>query len=364
MKRKERVIMIEQAKEFLTQCYQELQKSESDLRKRIDEVEKEIEETGLYTHTYEELEHGAKMAWRNSNRCIGRLFWNRLEVKDCRHMETEEEVAGALTNHIREATNGGKIQSTISIFKPKTEEGEIRIWNHQLLRYAGYETENGIIGDPASVELTKRAMELGWRGEGTSFDILPHIFHIDDRGPVWYDVPKDAIQEVELRHPDYDWFRELGLRWYAVPIISDMRLEIGGIDYTCAPFNGWYMETEIGARNLADDFRYDLLPVVAEKMGIDTNRNSSLWKDRALIELNQAVLYSFQEDGVSLVDHHTAAQQFQVFQKNECKYARQVTGDWSWLNPPVSPATTPIFHQSYEDRMDSPNYFYQEAAYS
>ncbi|WP_368738983.1 nitric oxide synthase oxygenase, partial [Staphylococcus aureus] len=35
-------------------------------------IELEIKETGTYTHTEEELIYGAKMAWRNSNRCIGR----------------------------------------------------------------------------------------------------------------------------------------------------------------------------------------------------------------------------------------------------------------------------------------------------
>jgi nitric oxide synthase oxygenase domain/subunit len=29
-------------------------------------------------------------------------------------------------------------------------------------------------------------------------------------------------------------------------------------------------------------------------MGLDTKSNSSLWKDKALIELNHAVLYTFQ----------------------------------------------------------------------
>ena len=76
--------------------------------------------------------------------------------------------------------------------------------------------------------------------------------------------------EVPLTHPDLDWFAELGLRWHAVPAISNMRLEIGGVRYPAAPFNGWYMGTEIGARNLADADRYDLLPVVAARMGLDT----------------------------------------------------------------------------------------------
>ena len=50
-------------------------------------------------------------------------------------------------------------------------------------------------------------------------------------------------------------------------------------------------------RNLADHDRYNLLPAVAEMMDLDTSRNGTLWKDRALVELNVAVLYSFKTRG-------------------------------------------------------------------
>lgn len=352
--------LYKKAESFIRQFHHE--KELLDVESRLKIIEREISETGSYTHTYEELEYGAKVAWRNSNRCIGRLFWNSLQVFDFRHVETEEGIRDAMFHHLDFATNEGRLRSTITIFKPRMAE-EVRIWNHQLIRYAGYEEDGGITGDPASVEFTKMCQKLGWQGEGSSFDVLPLVIQIGGSEPVWFEIPKDKVMEVSLRHPDYDWFEELGIRWYAVPLITDMRLEIGGLDYTAAPFNGFYMETEIGARNLADDFRYNLLPVVAEAMGLDTKRNSSLWKDRALIELNQAVLHSYQMEGVSLVDHHTAAQQFRQFEKKEQTCGRQTTGDWTWLIPPVSPATTHIFHSSYENRMDLPNYFYQTPAY-
>ena len=51
---------------------------------------------GHYDHTFEELEHGARMAWRNSNKCIGRLFWQSLNVFDKREAITVEEVRDAL----------------------------------------------------------------------------------------------------------------------------------------------------------------------------------------------------------------------------------------------------------------------------
>ncbi|UOQ91744.1 nitric oxide synthase oxygenase [Halobacillus shinanisalinarum] len=353
----------QEAETFIRQCYVELGKSNEQIDERLREVKELIDRTGTYHHTYEELEYGAKVAWRNSNRCIGRLFWEGLKVFDQRNIEDEEGIRNALLTHMDYATNGGKIRSTISIFKPKRQDKEIRIWNHQLVRYAGYEEEYGMVGDPASVEFTKKCQELGWRGEGGRFDVLPLVIQIDGRQPKWFDIPKEKLLEVSLHHPDYEWFEDLGLKWYAVPFISDMCLEIGGLDYTAAPFNGWYMGTEIGARNLADEFRYNLLPTVAEAMGLDTNRNSSLWKDRALVELNQAVLYSYKAAKVSIVDHHTAAQQFQLFQNKEVKCGREATGDWTWLIPPMSPAATNIFHQSFEDRMDTPNYFYQEKAF-
>jgi nitric oxide synthase oxygenase domain/subunit len=91
----------------------------------------------------------------------------------------------------------------------------------------------------------------------------------------------------------YEWFQELDLKWYCVPAVSSMMLDIGGIQFTACPFNGWYMVTEIG-RDLADINRYNKLPLIACKMGLDIGTNTSLWKDKALLELNYAILNSYQ----------------------------------------------------------------------
>ena len=40
-----------------------------------------------------------------------------------------------------------------------------------------------------------------------------------------------------------------------------MLLEIGGLEFSAAPFSGWYMSTEIGTRNLCDPHRYNILEV-------------------------------------------------------------------------------------------------------
>ena len=49
-----------------------------------------------------------------------------------------------------------------------------------------------------------------------------------------------------------------------------MDLKIGGITYPTAPFNGWYMVTEIGVRNFTDSYRYNLLEKVAEAFDFGT----------------------------------------------------------------------------------------------
>ncbi|WP_282154742.1 nitric oxide synthase oxygenase [Cytobacillus gottheilii] len=353
-----------EAKEFIHLCYQELGKSREEIELRHQEIEKSIDHTGTYKHTAEELTYGAKLAWRNSNRCIGRLFWEQLTVIDKRNIENEEEMLAALIDHITYATNEGRIRPTITIFPQKEKNQAFRIWNHQLIRYAGYDSEKGITGDPHSAAFTKECIQLGWKPKYGMYDVLPIVVQINNQTPRWREVPLELVKEIEIEHPEYPEFRDLNLKWYGVPIISEMKLEIGGIEYSAAPFNGWYMGTEIGARNFADIERYNVLPQVAELLELNTKTNATLWKDRALVELNAAVLYSYKKNGVSIVDHHTAAKQFKRFEEIEADQKREVTGDWTWLIPPISPASTHIFHSSYDNKIKKPNYFYQKAPYA
>ena len=59
----------------------------------------------------------------------------------------------------------------------------------------------------------------------------------------------------------FPWFADMGLKWYSLPAVSNMAFDCGGLVFTAAPFNGWFMGTEIGARDLVDKFRYNLLEV-------------------------------------------------------------------------------------------------------
>jgi nitric-oxide synthase len=324
---------------------------------RAAQVEKEIASTGTWTPTFEELEHGARMAWRNNARCIGRLFWPSLKVCDLRHISEPSEVHQAVLEHLQTATNGGKIQPLITVFAPATDDGPtVRIWNHQLLGYAGYEQPDGsILGDPKNLAFTREAQALGWKGAGTRFDLLPLIIQKRGCAPVLFPPPHDQALEIPLTHPTLPWFSDLGLKWYAVPILSDMKLRIGGIDFPAAPFNGWYMGTEIGSRDLGDEGRYDMLPAIAEKMGIN-REHDPLWKDRALVELNAAVIFSYEQAGVRIVDHHRASSEFMEFAAREMKAGRAVSADWSWIVPPMSGSATPVFHKIWENRNQLPDY--------
>ena len=328
---------------------------------RLSEIRSEIEREGTYRQTFAELEYGARLAWRNSTRCVGRLHWRTLIVRDLRHLDTADQVFAGVVEHLRLATNGGRIRPMMTVFAQQQPAREgIRIWNPQLVRYAGYRHADGsVVGDPQHADLTEAIQRLGWRGAGSAFDVLPIVIQMPGQGPELFELPADAVLEVPLSHPDHEWFEDLRLKWHGLPAISNMRLEIGGVSYTAAPFNGWYVASEIGARNLSDAHRYDLLPVIGSRLGLDMRSERTLWKDRALIELNVAVLHSFRKLGVLLVDHHTASRQFVQHEENEQKARRCVAADWSWVVPPISGSTSPVFHRRYAEVTVKPNIFYQ-----
>ena len=75
---KKRDSLRSEAKAFILQYYQETE--QSGFKDRWAEIKQQIQETGSYIHTFDELDYGGKLAWRNSNRCVGRLFWRTLKT--------------------------------------------------------------------------------------------------------------------------------------------------------------------------------------------------------------------------------------------------------------------------------------------
>uniref|UniRef100_A0A663M0A8 nitric-oxide synthase (NADPH) n=1 Tax=Athene cunicularia TaxID=194338 RepID=A0A663M0A8_ATHCN len=266
-----------------------------------------------------------------------------------------------ICNHIKYATNKGNLRSAITIFPQRTDsKHDFRIWNAQLIRYAGYKQPDGtILGDPANVELTEICIQQGWKAPHGRFDILPLLLQANGNDPELFEIPPELVLEVPIRHPKFEWFKDLGLKWYGLPAVSNMLLEIGGLEFSACPFSGWYMGTEIGVRDYCDNSRYNILEQVAKKMNLDMRKTSSLWKDQALVEINIAVLYSFQSDKVTIVDHHSATESFIKHMENEYRCRGGCPADWVWIVPPMSGSITPVFHQEMLNYRLTPSFEYQ-----
>jgi nitric-oxide synthase len=333
---------------------------------RIAQVREEIAATGTYRHTGEELAYGA---WRQSVRCVGRVRGAGLKVRDRRSVTTVAGIAQELAQHLAVADNGGRIQSVMTVFAPDRPGvgPRARIWNDQLIRYCGHRMDDGsVLGDPAQVAMTDAARRLGWRAPAVPgrFDLLPWVIETAYEDPTLVRVPQELVREVALAHPAYPWFEELRLRWHALPVISNMRLRVGGVDYSCAPFNGHYLGDEIGTRNMGDRDRYDQLLPVAQRLGLDTSREDTLWREHAVLVINQAVLHSFRSAGVRVSDPHTESELFMKFCAQEERAGRPVHGDWSWLNGSVGwAALHAVHHRYYDTRVPEPNLWQTDRAY-
>ena len=246
------------------------------------------------------------------------------------------------------------------MFRPKQpkERWGTRIWNSQLIRYAAYEQSDGsILGDRANFDLTKAIMKLGWQPPQprTPYDVLPLVIEAPGIEPKLYEWNKEEVLEVEIEHPSIPDFKSLGFRWYVLPAISNFRMDIGGVTYGCIPFNGWYMGTEI-ARDFLEDWRYDKMEDIAKLLKLDTSSEQTLWRDRVALELNTAVLYSFQKAKVTMVDHQSASRQFLAHDLREKKAGRECPADYGWVVPPAGGSACPVWHHQMRD-------FYLDPAY-
>uniref|UniRef100_A0A8D0XVG4 Nitric oxide synthase n=1 Tax=Sus scrofa TaxID=9823 RepID=A0A8D0XVG4_PIG len=319
--------LLPQAIEFVNLYYSSFKEAKIEEHlARVEAVTKEIETTGTYQLTGDELIFAAKQAWRNAPRCIGRIQWSNLQVFDARSCSTAQEMFEHICRHLRYATNNGNIRSAITVF-PQRSDGkhDFRVWNAQL------------------------CIDLGWKPNG--------------RDPELFEIPPDLVLEVPMEHPKYEWFQELELKWYALPAVANMLLEVGGLEFPGCPFNGWYMGTEIGVRDFCDVQRYNILEEVGRRMGLETHKLASLWKDRAVVEINVAVLHSFQKQNVTIMDHHSAAESFMKYMQNEYRSRGGCPADWIWLVPPISGSITPVFHQEMLNYVLSPFYYYQVEAW-
>lgn len=116
-----------QVQEFLEQFYAEEGGQAVPLTERLAQAEAE------FVPTSAELTFAGRVAWRNSVRCIGRLFWPALGVRDLRHLSDPDQIFDALVQHLQDAFAVGHIQPLMTVLG-----GGVRVINLQLICYAGY----------------------------------------------------------------------------------------------------------------------------------------------------------------------------------------------------------------------------------
>jgi nitric-oxide synthase, bacterial len=352
------ITLIERAMSFQSLMEREVGQPRDERRMAI---AREVRRWGTYLHTAEELEKGSWLAWLHSVNCPGRLPNDLLQVRDKRHLSDPRAVAEACLDHLRLSTHEGRIRPLITIFAP---DGW-RFWNKQLCGYAGYRQADGsVVGDAGNCGLTDAIQRLGWQGPGGAWDLLPLVVQRDGERPHIFQLTRADVLEVPITHPEYAWFEDLELRWYALPAICNMALEIGGVRYTAVPFSGWYALTEIVEDLAHSERRQATLPAIAARMP------KRLGRDRALHELAVAVLDSYRRARVAIVDHETVLGQFDKFVRRQWDEGREVYACRHKVVPPMGTTSMSMYHHSVPEwdqvwtaRQLSPALLYQEEPY-
>ncbi|KAF9462530.1 nitric oxide synthase [Collybia nuda] len=368
-----------EAEDFLRELYSDkLFASETNFQERLQQARSEIrngsfggliyetQETGIvggtWTQTPQELEFGIRWAWRNARKCLMRSCCEDLRLCDLRSVKCGNEMAMELVKGLTEAYNGGDVIPTVFAFFPQTTNSRgPMIWNDRILSFAAYETEDGtILGDPENTQLTKDIMELGWAPPQpkSRWDVLPVVVMAKDEEPIFVELPPNLRRLVKIRHPRYEAaFEKLDLKWVAFPAFSRLGFDIGGVQYTAAPFIGWFMDTEIGDRGLADPLRYNVLPDLVKALYFNNpisepaNAFEHLPKyeqlvmlSRAQIELNYAIYYSFLQDGIRISDTLSALKKWIRYNDEfEKKNGYFLPSDPYWL-PSSQSSVVPAWH--------------------
>jgi len=286
-----------------------------------------------------------------------------LKVRDRRHAKHPYQFFQDIKQHLIDASDPVKdddsshqnnIQPVMTIFQSQSlnEPFGNRFWSSQPVRYAAYKDpmSGKITGDPANIELTDYLINSKlWTppNEISPFDILPLVLKLAGRSkPRVFELPKECVFEVDLKHPTNEKLSALGYRWTAVPAISELKMNLGGIVYQNIHFNGgWFVSTEI-VRALME--RYDAGPEIAKVLGIDTETNP-VWRTEVSAELEKMVIHSFQTSGYTIKDQVSAGQSFCSHARREREeYGRECPAQWSAIGGLIG-QTNPTWHLEMRD---------------
>lgn len=216
-----------------------------------------------------------------------------------------------------------------------------------------------------TASLTEAIIALGWQPPAirTKWDLLPLVTVAEGDEPWITPIHDNPFPLVNISHPNATHalaFKKLGLRWVPAPALSNLGFDLGGLQFTAAPFIGWFMDAEIGVRDLADSFRYDCLPSVITALRLcepdqDVEElpqsEKLLMLSQAQAELNYAVHWSFAQAGVRMSDTLSAATMYTNFDDQHlATHGFRLPADPYWIAPPQG-SIVPLWH-----RGSAPNY--------
>lgn len=95
---------------------------------------------------------------------------------------------------------------------------------------------------------------------------------------------------------------------------------------------------------------------MAKALNLDITSTTNFWKQEVSTELNVAVLHSYVKAGVTIVDHHSQAEQFMEHFRLESQTRGGCPADWVWIVPPQCGSLTPVYHQEMLNYHLSPSY--------
>jgi len=189
----------------------------------------------------------------------------------------------------------------------------------------------------------------------THHDVLPVVFKMPGQDhPTCHQFDPKYVDEADIFHPDFPEVAKLGHKWAAVPAINTFNMNLGGVEYGCMPFNGWFCSVEI-VRDIME--RYEgANEKWAAAIGIDP-KTHRMWKARVAHEIDVAVLHSFDKAGYTIVDPETVGEQFMTHCKREREAGRECPAQWSWIGGLTGP-TNKTWHKEMRDFRIDPQYEY------
>ena len=192
----------------------------------------------------------------------------------------------------------------VSVFAPDTPwRPGPRIRNDQLVRYAGYAEPGRVLGDRRYVDFTTAVCRLGWRPPTGRTRVRQAAAGGADRrtrGSRCSRCRATSCARCRWSTRSCRGSRRSGLRWHAVPVISNC-----GCASAASPTRRRRTTACTSARRSARTCspttpRTGSRGVIAERLGLDTTSERTLWRDRAVVELNRAVVHSFDAAGVTI----------------------------------------------------------------